>query len=77
MYLVPDLMAWKQDAFEHPWKDLGAYAFTPFALLRHVFSSVIISTYLLILVAPLRPQKEWFTDMLALLLDEPLELPLL
>ena len=30
----------------------------------------------MILVAPLWPQKEWFIDLLALLVEEPLELPM-
>ena len=57
--LVPDLLAWKQDAFRRPWDHLSAYAFQPFAILRQVFSRILASTCLsLVLVAPLWPQKE-------------------
>ena len=53
----------------------SAYAFLPFALLKQALSRVLLSTGLsLVLVASLWPQKEWFTDLLSLLVDEPLEL---
>ena len=41
---VPDLMAWKQDAFQHPWDHLSAYAFLPFARLRPVLLRVLLLT---------------------------------
>ena len=45
-------MAWKQDAFQHPWDHLSAYAFSPFALLKQVLSKVVLSTGLsLVLMA--------------------------
>ena len=51
---VPDLKAWKQDIFQHPWDHLSAYAFLPFAWLRQVLPRVLLSTGLsLVLVAPL------------------------
>ena len=44
-----------------------------FAVLRQVLSRVPLSTGLaLVMVAPLWPQKEWFADILFLLVDEPL-----
>ena len=43
------------------------YAFPPFALLKQILSRVMI------VVAPLWPQKEWFIDP-SLLMDIPLEL---
>ena len=63
---VPNLMAWKQEVFWHPLDHLSACAFRPFALLRQVFSRVLLSTRLsLVLVVPLWPLKEWFADLLA------------
>ena len=60
------------------WNDLVAEASSPFTLLRQVLSRVMLSTnFSLILVAPLLPQKKWFADMLALLVEEPLMLLLL
>ena len=76
--LVPQSMAWKQDAFQHNWNDLSAYVFSPFTLLRKIMSRVLLSTNLsLALVTPLWPQEECFADLLALLVEEPFELPLL
>ena len=73
-FAIPDPIVWKQDAFQHPWANLSAYAFFPFALLRQVLSRVMLSTNLsLILVAPRCPQKEWSADLLDLLVEEPLE----
>ena len=37
---VPDLIVWKQDAFQHPWDDLTAYTFPLFdVLLQGLFKS--------------------------------------
>ena len=75
---VPDSLAWKQDAFQHPWNDLNAYAFPLFTLLRQVLSRMMhLMNLSLFVVAPLLPQKEWFSDLLALLVKEPLEISLL
>ena len=41
---VPDPRAWKQDSFQHPWGHLLTYALPLFALLRQVFSRVLLST---------------------------------
>ena len=73
---VPHLMAWNQDAFQHPLSDFSAYG--PFPLLRQVLLRVMFLINLsLVLVAPFWPQKEWFSYVLALLAEEPLEHPLL
>ena len=69
-----DPMAWKNDAFQHPWDHLSTHAFSPFALLRKVLFKVLTSAgILLILVALLWPQ-EWFTNLLSLLVNESLDL---
>ena len=76
--LLLDCMVWKEDAFQHPWNDVSAYTFPPFILLRQVLSRVMLLTNLsLVLVAHLLPQKEWFTDLLALRVKEPIKFPLL
>ena len=50
----------------------------PFTLLRQVLSRVMaLANLSSILVAPLWPQKEWFADLLAVLVEEPLGLLLL
>ena len=78
LYVSPvlDPQAWKQDALHLQWDHIFAYAFSLFELLRQVISKVMESEGLaLVLVAPLWPQKEWFADLLDLLVEEPLELP--
>ena len=74
---VPDPMAWQVDAFTVPWDDLDAYAYPPIAVIRPVINRVLMAKRLrLILIAPLWPQQEWFPDLLSLLVEEPVELPL-
>ena len=64
--------------FQHPYNDLGAYVFTTFAILSQALSRVRLSRYLsLVLVAHFWPQTEWFTDLLAPLVEKPINLPLL
>ena len=75
---VLDSIVWKQDAFHYPRNALTTYMFHPFALLRQVLQRVMLSVNLsLVLVASLWPQKEWFAYLMVLLMEEPLELPLL
>ena len=74
--LVPDPMAVMEDAFMHPWDGLEVYAFPPFALIRQVLNRLMGSQYCrMILVAPLWPHREWFADLLPLLVAQPLGLP--
>ena len=76
LYILPgpDPMVWKQDALQHPWDHLSAYAFLPFSLLRQVLSRMRLSAGLSVLVRSLWPQKQWFADLLSLLVDEPVTL---
>ena len=75
---IPDLMAWKEDVFQPPWDNIYVYNFPPFPLLRQVLSGVILShNPSMILMASLWPQKEWFMDLLSLLVKETLEPPML
>ena len=63
--LVPDPQAVFEDAFRHPWDDLDLYAFPPFPLVGWMIARVRESSRLtMTLVAPLWPEKEWFTDLL-------------
>ena len=74
---VPDPRAWQVDAFTVPWDDLFVYAFPPFAVLRQVINRVLVASRLrMILIAPMWPQQEWYPDLLDLLVEEPLQLPL-
>ena len=74
--LVPDPQAVFKDAFRHPWDDLDLYAFPPFPLVGQVIAHVGESSRVaMTLVAPLWPEKEWFADLLLLLIQPPLALP--
>ena len=50
MSSIPDPMAWKQDAFQHPWDNLCMYTFSPFTLLRQILLRVMLSTNLLMIM---------------------------
>ena len=72
----PDPLAWRTDAFSFEWEDMVAYAFPPTKLLGEVLRKLHRSHIQLFLVAPLWPNQAWFQDLLRLLFDLPLRLPL-
>ena len=66
---ILDPLAWEAGHIHLQWDHL-------YAQLRRVISQVLeLEGLSLVLIAPLWPQKEWFADLLALLVVEPLELP--
>ena len=75
--LIPDPQAVFEDAFHHPWNDLDTYAFPPFHLVERVMAQVRETPNLsMTLVAPLWSENAWFADLLLLLTQPPLALPL-
>ena len=75
--LIPDPQAALEDAFRHPWNNLDTYAFPTFHLVGRVVARVKETPDLsMTLVVPLWPEKAWFTDLLLLLTQPPLTLPL-
>ena len=77
-YFAPlhDPMASGVDALLQSWDHLQAYAFPPFNLIRPVLNKVRVSRDLEVtVIAPFWPQREWFPDLLELLVDVPLRLP--
>ena len=69
-------MAPGMDAFLQEWDGLQAYAFPPFALIRHVLNKLhSCKGILLTLIAPFWPQKEWFLELLSLSVATPVPLP--
>ena len=75
--LIPDPQAVFEDTFRHPWNHLDAYAFPPFSLVDRVVARVRETPNLsMTLIAPLWPEKSWFADLLLLLTQTPLALPL-
>ena len=58
------------------WQDLQAYAFPLFALIPWVLAKVRQTRNLhLTLIAPFWPQRAWFPDLLNLLTEVPVPLP--
>ena len=74
---VADPQAAGTDAMLQPWDHLHAYAFPPFGLLPRLLAKVCLSRGLeMTLVAPFWPLKPWFPDLLELLVEVPVLLPL-
>ena len=79
VYFAPmwDPMAAGVDAMLQPWSHLQAYAFPPFALIRQTLNKVRDSEGLtMTLIAPFWPSREWFPDLLSLLVEVLIPLPL-
>ena len=74
----PDPAAWRVDALSFPWRDLGlAYAFPPAPILPLVLQQIHRSEgSLFILIAPNQPLRPWYPDLLSLVQDGPIPLPL-
>ena len=71
-----DPMAAGVDAMLQCWDYLQAYAFPPFAMVRPVINKLRCSKgTVLTLIAPFWSQKEWFPDLLELLVEPPFPLP--
>ena len=74
---VLDPQALATDAMSQIWDGLQAYAFPPFGFIPNVLAKVCQSRNLEVtLVAPYWPMKPWFPDVLELLVDVPVLLPL-
>ena len=75
--LIPDPQALFEDAFRHPWNHFDVYSFPSFGLVDRVVARVRETPNLsMTLIAPLWPEKAWFADLLLLLTQPPLTLPL-
>ena len=78
VYFAPlkDPLSAGTDSLLQKWDNIQGYAFPPFPLIRKVLNKIRQSTRLdLTLIAPFWPQKEWFPDLLELLVEPPLRLP--
>ena len=79
VYFSPmvDPQAAGTDAMLQPWCRLQVYAFPPFGLLPSLLSKVHLSCGLkMTLVAPFWPRKPWSPDLLELLVEVPVLLPM-
>ena len=74
---IPDVAAMAIDAMSLDWREMWGYAYPPHALLPLILRKILFSPCEIILVAPLWPASRWFVQLLLLLVDCPLTLPLL
>ena len=70
---IPDLHVYAVDALSIAWT--GMVAFSPIAIIPQVLMKCRIMEMTLYLVAPAWPTKTWFPDLMTLLVDRPLKLP--
>ena len=78
LYVSPvlDPAAFAVDAMSLDWESIFGYAFPPFTLLPLVLRKIrSVASCCVILIAPLWPKRSWFTDLLDLLVDHPIPLP--
>ena len=78
VYFVPilDPMAAETDVILQSWDYLQGYAFPPFAMLLQLLHKLReLKPAVITLIALFWPQREWFPDLLELLLEPPLPLP--
>ena len=69
-------MAVVTDAMLQSWDHLQVYTFPPFSLLQQVITKLRQSLNTdMTLIAPFWVQRQWFPDMLELLVDVPVQLP--
>lgn len=73
---IPDQAALGVDAMLQEWPGHLLYAFPPIALIRQVLNKVQRDRSEMILIAPSWPNQEWFPDLLDLLVEVPVELPM-
>ena len=73
---APDACALAVDALTMSWENLSFYAFPPSPLLQKVMDRFRGTTRCqMILIAPWRPEKCWFADLMRLKKSPPLQLP--
>ena len=69
-FLLPDPIAWQEDAFLVQWDNLDAYTFSPFSLILRGLNWLLTFQCLgMTLITPCWPHLEWFLDLLSLLVD--------
>lgn len=72
----PDQRAWATDVMMQNWSGLDVYAFPPFGMVREVLKKLQShQSARMTLIAPFWPRKEWFPELLELLVDFPRLLP--
>lgn len=73
----PHNQAYALDALSIPWQNLFGYAYPPICLIPKILQHMTQYKCQIILVAPHWPRRHWYPDLLKLLVDYPLKLPVL
>jgi hypothetical protein len=73
----PDPQAWAIDALNTDWTGFDAYAYPPTSLIPQVLRRIRQFRCRVILIAPYWPSCQWFPELLELIVEQPLELPVI
>ena len=63
------------DAFSFLWTDNFYYALPPFSLLGRMVQKIRRDQSMCLVIAPIWPTESWYTDLLQILIDNPIILP--
>ena len=74
---IPDQKALSIDALSMDWNRIHAYAFPLFHLIPAVINKIRLSQCKIVLIAPLWPDRPWFSELLGLLVSPPVSLPVI
>lgn len=79
---LPTYASWKPgpgckvvDAFSFLWTENFYYAFPPFSLLGRMVQKIRRDQSMCLVIAPIWPTQSWYTDLLQILIDNPIILP--
>ena len=68
---LPQPGAWKVDAFNLNWKELGGYCFPPFNLIPFCLSKLLEEEAEVTIITPYWPSQPWFPSAMDLTIDFP------
>jgi hypothetical protein len=71
----PDHLAYAIDALTIPWNNMFAYSYPPICLIPKNLQYMTQYNCQLILIAPHRPRRHWFPNLLKLIADFPRKFP--
>ena len=74
---IPDQKVLSIDALSMDWNRMHAYAFPPFYLIPAVIKKIRLSQCNIVLIAPLWPDRPWFSELLGLFVSPPVSLPVI
>lgn len=71
----PEETAVSIDALSMKWTNLFAYAFPPPIILNRILQKIQKEDCVILLIAPMWPRQSWYSQLLNLLIDFPIQLP--